>query len=250
MTTYRPVIAVDKQHRPAAGTEKVDPSTLQLSGRSGNTLQVLDDGLFAGHSSAGTTFYVSSSGSDAPASGTKTAPYKTLDYCLAQIKANDPLADSQLVSTYLRIALKAGEVFDMETTVNTVGSVVLTFYGDPTYGDFDSPFVGGTTDPAVMSDLSRPTIRPKVISGMTIMHGFRLLLNGQIELRGVRVDLPDTVPGAQAASWSAATCSTITQGIQATIIPTSRTEKQAWPFQTCCPDWMRSSRAKKHRRKL
>lgn len=194
MSKHAPIIYKDKTHRPAVPGEQVDSAFVQISAREGNTIQAISDGLYVGAKTEGDTLYVASTGVDAPSSGIKAVPFKTLDYCLQFIKNREPLA---AISNSIRIALKAGEAFDMTTTVDNAGYMMFTFFGDPNYGDFDSPYVGGIAHPAVMSDLQRPVINVKTIAETSdvIMHGVRLLDSGTVSLIGVRLELPDFGPG-------------------------------------------------------
>lgn len=189
---HAPVIYKDFKHKVAGDNEYIGSEHIAISPRPGNTIQSTPDGLFAGHVGAGSIFYVAAAGVDAPTSGTKDVPFKTLDYCLAFIQSHDPLAADNLISNYYGVALKAGESFPMHTAWVVIGSVFLTFFGDPNYGDFDSPYIGGIANPAVMSDLLRPIVIPSVVDGNdSIMNGFRLQGVGSVTLNGVRIELPD-----------------------------------------------------------
>lgn len=230
-TELRPIFYKDKTHRPALTNEVVDTDMIPVSATAGNILQVKDDGLYVGGSTSpgggstggggggsggtGSTpvgsgshifAYVSSSGADLAANGAKTQPYKTLTYAMAQILAKDATTDINQISSYVTVALKAGETFDLSDTFVVSGYVIFTFYGDANYGDFDSPRVAGICDASLMADLNRPIIQATPITSLlgSIMNGLRLVVNGRIMLSGVRVDLPATGGDSNPANFPTA----------------------------------------------
>jgi hypothetical protein len=177
--------------RPMDSGAQIPPAQMAVSvARAGNTIQVLPDGLYVGTVLPQPVVYVNSStGVDAPTSGTKVAPYATLDYALAQAIANSV---NTRLSTPLTVALQSGQTFAFTNDVAVYGSqTVITFYGDTQYGDFNSAAIGTGAEPAMMSDLVRPIIVPVVsnVAGQWHMAGFNRN-GGTIQLLGVQVNLP------------------------------------------------------------
>jgi hypothetical protein len=177
--------------RPMDSTAQLPPAQVPVSARGGNTVQNLADGLYVGTVLPQPVVYVNgSSGADAPTSGAKATPYKTLDYALAQAIANS--TNTQLTSP-VTIALQCGQTFACTNTIPVYAGalVTLTFYGDSQYGDFNSPPVGTGANPAQMSDLVRPIIVPVVgnVNSQWVMAGFNMW-GGSIKLLGVQLNLP------------------------------------------------------------
>ncbi len=194
MIYFKPIVYDASVHRPLGTGEAIDPTTLPTSARLGNTVIALEDGIYVGPYLDEPTYYVAASGVDDPESGSKAAPYQTLDYCMQQMNAKS--SNVPYFSSVVNIALKAGEQFAFNNPFLSGGQITFTFFGDPQYGDFDSPFVGTPpyTDPAVMADLQRPIIKPSThpSNGLACV---RLQLSPlgllpSVALRGVRLDLP------------------------------------------------------------
>jgi hypothetical protein len=192
MPTYlKPIIYLNSVHQPMGTDEFIDPVTIPLSATPANQLRASPDGLYVGPILGLATYYVGSSGVDgSPNDGTKTLPYKTLDYCLQQ------LTTLTLTSTVV-IALKAGETFTMPNSVNNYGNITFAFWGDPQYGDFDGPQITGPSGsilPEYMADLLRPTIVPMFQSGSTGTTGVVCLENPNggpttVQFRGVQLNI-------------------------------------------------------------
>jgi hypothetical protein len=191
-TYFQPLVYDQATQRPLvpASNELLNPASLPVSTQQGNAVQMLTDGLYIGQYLSQTTYYVAPNGVDAPTSGSKTSPFQTIDYCLSQLTS---LSQGPNFSAIAIVALKAGNNYNMTQDFHCNGSITFTFYGDTNYGDFDSPLLGGTIDPAIMLDLARPVIKPQLVSATNGIAGVRLLpSNGEAKcsLRGVRVDLP------------------------------------------------------------
>jgi hypothetical protein len=190
-----PVIydATGKVHRPMVpGQETMTPSLIALSATPGNRLQSLGDGLYLGaQGTAASPYQVyvnSSTGTDAPANGAKTTPYRTLDYALQQVQALFP---SSLFSGYVNVLLQAGQSFSVNNDVTLYsGILVIGFYGDPQYGDMNST-VGGTTNSQNMADLARPiiTFGTSLVNGLNHLAGFNRH-GGSLSFVGVQLNLP------------------------------------------------------------
>lgn len=174
--------------------DKFEPGLIPVSTKAQNQVQVRTDGLYVGNLLDRPTVYVSTaSGTDTTSSGTVAKPYKTVDYALTRVQAQ-AFTGYQLV-----VALKAGELFPVTKRTAFFGDVVFTFYGDPKYGNFNSPLVGGQTDPAVMEDLTRPTLRVQPIQAQGLWNstGFEINAERRLRLHGVALDLaaiPTTPP--------------------------------------------------------
>lgn len=200
MTTYyAPIIYDLATHRPLATGEAVLPSNLPLSVQPNNLIQILSDGLYYGTALPLPAYYVNSTGTNTTTSGSKTSPYQTLDYCLAQISANSP---NGLFSGQVTVALQAGQTFPVTADFQCAGQIIFTFYGDTNYGDFNSAFVGTPgTDPALMFDLARPIIAPAANILTNGIYGIRLQSNftkGPVAcaLSGVQLNLPAGINAA------------------------------------------------------
>lgn len=172
------------------GTESVNPVLMPISARTGNQLQNLGDGMYIGQNLNADAYYVNNTtGVDDGSHGTRAAPFRTLDFALAQLTAQSPNGQFRGLST---IALQAGQTFTMNADFNIfAGSLTITFYGDPQYGDFNSPVVGSGAQPAWMSDLQRPIIVPSVtaVASQWYMFGINRA-GGNVSVRGVKVNLP------------------------------------------------------------
>lgn len=187
MTSYFPVVYNNNQHQPMQSGDKVDTSIIQVSARSYNEIQILTDGLYVGSIPALPVVYVTSAGTDATTSGAAATPYKTLDYAISQVVTN--AASTGVKAT---IALKSGETFTIgqRTTIN--GDLVITFYGDANYGDFNSANVGGKVEPYYMEDLVRPIIQTQALLVNSLYQSSGLTINGSITLNGVKIQLPSS----------------------------------------------------------
>jgi len=182
--------ASQKAHRPMVpGSDVLNPALVPMSARAGNVLQDLADGLYLGDQLDLAVYYVNSAGDDT-AAGTKAAPWKTLDGALANLVGKNP--NARYKSTAV-LALQSGQAFTLTTDVNIYGgSLNIAFYGDAQYGDFNSAAVGTAgADPAVMSDLVRPTITPAIgqVNAQWKIAGFNVF-GGNMQLTGVSVQLP------------------------------------------------------------
>jgi len=193
MTSYPPVVydAATKTHRPLGAGEAVDAANIPLSSTQYNGLKVFPDGLYTGPSLNSLVYYVANEGTDDPAHGTEAAPFKTLDYVISYITNQD---NGQYRSG-VTIALKAGETFvGPVEPLACYGDIHIAFFGDPKYGDFNSPLVNGTTAPADMADLQRPIINVQLQTGLTGQSGILLIssprdVKRQVTLEGIQINL-------------------------------------------------------------
>lgn len=186
----KPLVYSAGTHHPIADNELLDPTSLPLSARSGNELQLLADGLYKGSRPDHNTYYISSTGSNLPASGSKAQPMQTLDYCLSHISGGSPgYFGGEVV-----IALHCGQSFIMTNSLVCMGHITFTFWGDTNYGDFDSPVIGFPgTIPAVMSDLARPVLTLGVNSSIglaTIYLEKGVMETPSVVLQGIQLNLP------------------------------------------------------------
>lgn len=211
--TYRvPVVYKDGKHEPMnTGVDQIDSTAIPVAPLTGNRVRVVqkgnDKGLFVGSGGSEPVLYVSSTGTDAPTNGSKASPLKTVDYALQLTAAQ---YGGQVVSLEGRnipemgvlpvdvvIAMKAGEVFSLNASYQFTGRIVLTFYGDVNYGDFDGPVINGKAFPATMQDLARPTLNLQVegsTTGVTHFKGVDNLVGSApatLTLLGITVNLPD-----------------------------------------------------------
>lgn len=193
MALQNPLIYKDNAHKPIdPAVDAINPAAIALSTAPNNQLRAGADGLYVGTSYISSIVYVAAAGVDDLLHGTKAAPFKTLDFAFAQV-LNFNLTNPGAVSV---IALKAGETFTITGRhfIPVLSSLTLTFYGDATYGDFNSPLVNGTVLPAMMANLNRPIITQTVLqtNGYYISNGFT---NGTLRLEGVQVNLAATPAG-------------------------------------------------------
>lgn len=194
MTYFKPIIYKDKTHRPYGSDEFIDPIVIPISALPGNSLRIQTDGLYVGASLGQDIFYVAAAGTDAPTSGSKLAPYKTLDYALAQLTAKSGPPYYLGVAS---IALKAGETFPMTAQFICGGVLQIGFYGDPNYGDFNGAPIGIGASPGVMADLQRPIITPAL---NPVSNGiFNIVMAdaqaSKLGFVGVQINLPGGAPG-------------------------------------------------------
>lgn len=199
-TLHKPIIyqPLKSTHEETGPGDVLDPLTIALSIRSNNKLKAIaGDGLYVGSYLAKSVYYVAASGTDDPAHGDKATPLKTLDYCISVINSqSSPLTET------VYVALKAGETFTIGDSFALAGGrLVMTFFGDPQYGDFDGPPVNGSTKPVYMADLQRPIVNAGIGPGVTGTAGFVMLgpidslslsyaKPSAIELNGVHINLP------------------------------------------------------------
>jgi hypothetical protein len=188
--SYQNPIYYDSTHKAykqlqASDNNALSSSIVPISATNGNQLQALTDGLYDGIPAF--VYYVNSSGTDDTSHGTKAAPFKTLDYALNYINTVTNNGAYPRIST---IALAAGQTFPLTTTFNLNQGLILTFYGDPNYGDFDGPVIGSGALPETMSDLQRPIITPTISSTSPWQLAHINRQGGSLYLRGIQVNLP------------------------------------------------------------
>lgn len=186
---YRPMVP---------GSDQMTPTLIPVSATPGNQIQTNTDGLYVGLRgtiAAPLTVYVNTStGVNAPTSGSSTAPYATFDYAMTQVQALFP---GSLFNGYVNVALQAGQSFSMSADVTIYGGALqVEFYGDPQYGNVNTPYGTGANS-QVMTDLERPTLtfEASLVGGLNHLAGFNRQ-GGSISFVGVALSLPaaPTVP--------------------------------------------------------
>lgn len=197
MALLNPLVYKDNAHRPLdPATDKIGPTALSLSAVSGNVLSAQADGLYVGaYPSAASVVYVATAGVNAAGRGTRAAPLQTIDYAMANVVAKS----LQFPGTAFTIALQAGDSFTLtgRYSIPSSSSLVITFFGDAVYGDFDSPAINGTVNPSLMATLNRPVINQVVtqVNGRYVSNGFD---SGNLRLEGVQVNLAANPSGSPA----------------------------------------------------
>lgn len=201
MTTRYPTYydGTNKVITPIPTGDTLDPTLIPVSARTGNLLINAGDGLYAGYNSAQQSVYVSfGSGIDAPGNGSKTTPYKTMDFAIAQ----QSFAGG-VIGGSLTIFLKCGETHPLANRYFIDnGLVTLCWYGDPQYGDYPGATVSGTTFPSFMQDLVRPviTLTTSQTNGLWNLSGFnfgnRTTSSSRLLLAGVTTNIPVIPTGA------------------------------------------------------
>ncbi len=207
MTTFQLPSFYDSTNvvtRPMDTGAQIPPAQVPVSAQTGNQIQVLADGVYAGQYSlpgSPLTVYVNTStGTDAPASGAKTAPYASLEYAIAQVSALFP---NSLFNGIVNIALQAGQTFVVGTDHSIYGGLLnITFYGDTQYGDFNALIGTPGTYSQLMSDLVRPilTFTTSIVAGQSHMAGFTRHA-GSIAFTGVQLNLPAAPAAPSIASY-------------------------------------------------
>lgn len=186
----------DSAHEPMATGDQLQPDLIPVSITGGNLIQNFADGLYVGAQS-GIIYYVNSSGTNTTTSGTKVAPFQTLDYALSRASVLSPA--SQFTSN-VTIALAAGQTFTMVNDFNIYGgSIQIAFYGDTNYGDFNSPAIGTGAFPGVMSNLNRPIITPVASTTSPWRMAGINRYAGNVIFTGVQINLP-VAPSAPSIS--------------------------------------------------
>jgi hypothetical protein len=194
MTTQLPSFydSTELVTRPMDSSATIPPAQVPVSTTAGNLVQNLADGLYVGTGYAFGGFpiyYVNTSGTNTPTSGTRATPFETLDYAITQ--AQEAFLGNVFTGV-ARICLQAGQTFPLVGQYTTFpgSSLDITFYGDPQYGDYNTLY-NGTTYSQYMSDLDRPIITPhsSVAGGLATLAGFNRQ-GGNINLLGVQVNLP------------------------------------------------------------
>lgn len=215
MVTQNPVFfdSVTNTHRPMDAGATIPVTATQISAQSGNTLQALPDGMYAGNRS-GLVLYVDSVNGNDGAAGTKAAPFKTLDYATQYLTSLFPVG--YYSGRGCTIALHAGQnhAWTVDFNMTPQSDLRITFYADPQYGDFNSPGVGTGTNPWNMSDLARPNILPAVSQtngGLVKLAGINVR-GGNISLYGVMITLP-----AQPSNPSLSTYSGYSDFVRSTL---------------------------------
>lgn len=192
MVQRRPLVYRDATHQPLDINDELDSDAIPISGEAGNDIRVINGQLYVGFSPGQTAYYVAAAGVDDPTRGTKAQPFKTLDFALLHLQN---LFQGEFRGNAI-IALKAGETFVRNSMFYNYGHIALTFWGDPQYGDFNSPLVNGSTRGAVMTDLQRPVINvgiaPATVGGLASFMMFPGNYNQylKITLQGVKINLP------------------------------------------------------------
>lgn len=192
MVTQNPIFFDSTQnvHRPMDSGATVPPTAVPVSTTLGNIVQSLSDGLYVGNQ-YGLVLYVDSvNGNDANAGTTTGAPLKTLDHAYTVLNALFPIRYS---GQNITIALKANQSYPVSTdfSIYPNSSLLITFYGDPAYGNWNGPAIGTGCNPWNMADLERPIIQPQVsqVSGLWKLAGINNY-GGNLSLAGVTVQLP------------------------------------------------------------
>lgn len=193
----KPLVYADEVHRPMGTGEAIDPATIALSANANNLLHAASDGLYVGSQLDSPVYYISPSlGVDAPTNGSKVAPFATVDYCMAHIASQ--IGTLPYFCGAATIAMRCGEAYALTNSFACGGQLTFTFWGDPNYGDFDSPYVNSVADPATMQDLARPVFTPAtpIATGLASIILVPPLLGGQpsVSLRGVLLSLPHQGP--------------------------------------------------------
>jgi hypothetical protein len=170
--------------------DTLTPATIPISALNGNTLQIMSDGLYAG-GEPGTVIYVDVLNGLDTNPGTKASPFQTMLGAWNTMAAKFPGGVYRGHS--ITMALRCGQTHPhtADFTLPTTSQITVSFYGDPKYGDFNSPQVAGTTNPWEMSDLQRPIIAP---ASSAVGTNFKIagwnLSGGELWLQGVSVSLP------------------------------------------------------------
>lgn len=193
MAFQTPLVYQNNAHSPMLNGDFVAPAVLPVSAKTGNTLVARTDGLYAGIVPDRTAIYINSAGNDVTTAGDKATPYKTLDYALSQ------LATVARAGQRIYVAMQSGQTFAMAQHHVLPCDVVLTWYGDATYGDFNSANVNNAPN-ATMLNLVRPIVAPAnlITNGQNRIASLRtpvlIVLGAQVNLPAVPGTLPD--PGA------------------------------------------------------
>src|SRR6478736_1242073 len=140
---YKAVIYKDAVHRPLGTNERLSTDSIPISVANGNQIKTFDDGIYIGSAVGGRTlFYLDPvNGVDAPDRGDKATPMKTINYLISYINTQ---SGGRFMGN-ITIAMKCGTSDTYSVGFNLGGSIRITFWGDPKYGDFDSPgIVDGT----------------------------------------------------------------------------------------------------------
>lgn len=168
----------------------VPVSATPISAVVGNLLVAQTDGLYVGNHS-GLILYVDSVNGVDTNPGSKAAPIKTITQCV--IILNSLVPGGVYGGTGITVALKCGQNYPWPVDLTTArgSDLRIAFYGDPQYGDFNSPVVGTGASPGMMSDLQRPVIQPQAsnVAGQAKLAGINRQ-GGTITLLGVTVSLP------------------------------------------------------------
>lgn len=210
MTQRAPIVYKDGKHQPLdPNVDQVDVNSIPLSPRPYNTTRRTGEGLYTGEWAYSGTIYISNSGVDdtAPGRGNRATPFQTIDYAISRVTTsyggtNPPIQGTAVpelscIGGSVTLALKAGEQFALNNSYQFTGNVILTYWGDVNYGDFDSPVYAGKAYGATMLDLNRPTVQCTVqassANGITHFKGLDSLVGGApptLTLLGVVVTLP------------------------------------------------------------
>lgn len=179
--------------------DTLDPTLLPVSARAGNLLINAGDGLYAGYNAPQQSVFVSfGTGVDAAGNGTKAAPYKTIDFAIAQ-----QTFAGGIIRGSLTVYLRCGDTHPLTNRYFIDnGLVTLCWYGDAQYGDYPGTPVAGTTMPSFMQDLVRPiiTLATSQANGLWNLSGFNFgnstTASSKLLLAGVSVTIPGIPTGA------------------------------------------------------
>lgn len=205
MTTQNPVFfdSATNVHRPMDAGATIPVTATPISAQSGNNLQALSDGLYAGNRS-GLVLYVDSVNGNDSNAGTKASPFKTVDHAMQYLTSIFP--SGYYSGRNCTVALHAGQSHVWSNDFNMISGsdLKITFYADPQYGDFNGAAIGTGANPWNMSDLQRPNIVPVAsqgVGGLVRLAGINMR-GGSLSLMGVLVSLPSQPSNPALSTYS------------------------------------------------
>jgi hypothetical protein len=177
--------------RPMDSGALIPTTALPISATDGNVIQNLSDGLYVGQYTGLVLFVNANAGSDSNPPGQIGQPFQTLAHTFSVL--NGLFANGQFTGNVI-VALAAGQTYTWNADfVIYGGNIEFTFYGDPTYGNYNSAYVAGTTAPWWMgTTLERPIIAPTSYTntgGQNMMYGIDRF-GGNVSFAGVQINLP------------------------------------------------------------
>lgn len=191
---HLPIVNKDG-HRPIPAGDTLDASSMPISTKVGNQLNVAENGLYVGVlNEVPVEIYVNTAtGIDDNTRGTQAQPLKTLDYAFTLLHQREGMFR---VGSLYRVLLQVGQTFELTKNVEMRGiTLQICFYGEPR-GAWNSAYNQTTLE--VLEDINRPVIKNKIVMNNATgrMEASRFFTKNpkwpcQVEFHGIRLDIDD-----------------------------------------------------------
>lgn len=198
---FRIPIVNNNGHRPLDPVDQLDPAVIPVSSAAGNQMQVDAEGLFVGIGDREPTqvFINTSTGVDAPTSGSQATPFKTLAYALSQIQGR-PDKNLKTFGAVYYFNLMVGQTFELTSQIEIQDTEIhIGFYGDAR-GQWNTQI--GLTQLQLLSDVNRPVLKNRVLlNANSLISCSKFLTYGsaKVYFHGLNIELAE--PSGQTGTW-------------------------------------------------